>query len=104
MFVSKGKPGNGRGALLNGAYENQLRIWWDNRKLKRDGAHTGPNRVRLTLATGGYTAEASPGASRCDGRAGKRVTGREWRPRAKEEVQRRTSSLHCHREPDVKGS
>ena len=104
MFVSKGKFGNGWGALLNGAYENRLRIWWDNGKLKRDGAHIGPNSVRLTLATGGYTAEASPGASRCDRRAGKRVTGRGWRPRAKEQVQRRTSSLHRHREPDVKGS
>ena len=63
LFVSKGTPQNGWGTPPKATYEDRRNIRRGNGKLVHDGAHTGLNRVTLTLAAGEYTAEATGPAS-----------------------------------------
>ena len=59
LFVSKDTPKNGWGTPPNSDYETRRMVRRGNGKLVHDGAHTGSNRVTLTLAAGDYTAEAA---------------------------------------------
>ena len=59
LFVSKDTPKNGWGTPPNSDYETRRMVRRGNGKLVHDGAHTGSNRVTLTLAAGEYTAEAA---------------------------------------------
>ncbi len=59
LFVSKDTPKNGWGMPPNSDYETRRMVRRGNGKLAHDGAHTGLNRVTLTLAAGDYTAEAA---------------------------------------------